>query len=125
MGTQESAPTRVRPSELPLDPQLPTHHPPPLPTMAKAAAPKKRVVKKQKDPNAPKKAQSAYMIFCNENRPIVKEENPDASFGEMGKLLGARWKELSDEGKKPYNDKAEQDKGRYEREKQAYVPDDE
>ena len=60
------------------------------------------------------------MIFCNENRvrghlmvclvsafshsiplqPIVKEENPEASFGEMGKLLGAKWKELDDAGKK-------------------------
>jgi len=75
--------------------------------------------KKAKDPNTPKKAQSAYMIFCNENRPIVKEENPDAKFGEMGKLLGAKWKELSEEGKKPYNDKAELDKVRYEKEKAA------
>lgn len=33
-------------------------------------------------------------------QPIVKEENPEASFGEMGKLLGAKWKELADEGRK-------------------------
>jgi len=26
----------------------------------------------------------------------MKEENPDASFGELGKLLGAAWKELDE-----------------------------
>ena len=30
----------------------------------------------------------------------VKEENPNATFGEMGKLLGARWKEMDDNAKK-------------------------
>lgn len=29
----------------------------------------------------------------------VKEENPNATFGEMGKLLGARWKEMDDNAK--------------------------
>jgi len=78
--------------------------------------------KKEKDPNAPKRNQSAYMIFCSENRPIVKEENPDAGFGDMGKLLGAKWKELDASGKKPYEDKAAADKERYEREKEGYTP---
>lgn len=32
-------------------------------------------------------------------QPVVKEENPTATFGEMGKLLGARWKELSEDDK--------------------------
>ncbi|CAD6587219.1 MAG: Non-histone chromosomal protein 6 [Cyphobasidiales sp. Tagirdzhanova-0007] len=53
-------------------------------------------------------------------QPIVKEENPEASFGEMGKLLGAKWKELDDAGKKPYSDKAEEDKKRYEKEQGSY-----
>lgn len=76
--------------------------------------------KKEKDPNAPKKNQSGYMIFCSENRAVVKEENPDATFGELGKLLGQKWKELDEAAKKPYADKAETDKKRYEREKAAY-----
>lgn len=90
--------------------------------MAKAAASgAKRVTKKtKKDPDAPKKAQSAYMLFCNEQRPVVKEENPTATFGEMGKLLGARWKELSEDDKAPYSQKAEQDKQRYAQENTAY-----
>lgn len=39
---------------------------------------------------------SAYMFFSQEERPRMKEENPDASFGELGKLLGAAWKELDE-----------------------------
>ncbi|KAK9893524.1 hypothetical protein P389DRAFT_198779 [Cystobasidium minutum MCA 4210] len=81
--------------------------------MAKAA--------KGSKPNAPKRALSAYMIFSNEQRQTVKEENPDATFGEMGKLLGARWKEMDDNAKKPYVAKAEVEKQRYEREKAAYA----
>lgn len=56
--------------------------------------------KAKKDPKAPKRALSAYMFFSQDWRERVKAENPDAGFGEIGKLLGARWKELSDEEKK-------------------------
>lgn len=89
--------------------------------MAKAAKATKRGGKPKKDPNAPKRALSAYMIFSNEQRSTVKEENPTASFGEMGKLLGARWKEMDENAKRPYSEKAEKEKERYEREKAAYA----
>ena len=45
---------------------------------------------------------SGYMLFCKEQRPIVKEENPDMTFGELGKELGKRWKALSDADKEGY-----------------------
>ena len=34
-----------------------------------------------KDPNAPKRALSAYMFFSQDWRERVKAENPDAGFG--------------------------------------------
>jgi hypothetical protein len=40
------------------------------------------------------------MFFVQDYRERIKEENPDASFGEVGKLLGAKWKEMSDTEKK-------------------------
>jgi hypothetical protein len=76
--------------------------------------------KKKKDPNAPKKPLSAYMFFSSENRPTVKEENPQLSFGDLGKELGRRWKEMTASDKKPYEEMALRDKGRYEKEKGAY-----
>ena len=85
---------------------------------------------KKKDPNAPKRALSAYMFFSQDWRERIKTENPGAGFGmsslspsallfsscsprslrtcadkklsssgEVGKLLGAKWKEMDEEEK--------------------------
>jgi hypothetical protein len=37
--------------------------------------------KGKKDPNAPKRALSAYMFFSQDWRERIKAENPDAGFG--------------------------------------------
>ncbi|TBU38850.1 high mobility group box domain-containing protein [Dichomitus squalens] len=60
------------------------------------------------------------MFFSQDWRERIKAENPDAGFGEIGKLLGAKWKELDDEEKKPYLDQAAADKARAEQEKNDY-----
>lgn len=78
------------------------------------------------------------MFFANEQRENVREENPGISFGEfppraswrdisfntttgqVGKILGERWKALNDKQRAPYEAKAAADKKRYEDEKQAY-----
>ncbi|KAK1769481.1 Non-histone chromosomal protein 6 [Phialemonium atrogriseum] len=77
----------------------------------------------KKDPNAPKRGLSAYMFFANEQRDNVREENPGVSFGQVGKILGERWKALSEKQRAPYEAKAATDKKRYEDEKQAYNAD--
>ncbi|CCE86454.1 Piso0_004944 [Millerozyma farinosa CBS 7064] len=82
---------------------------------------KKRASRKKKDPDAPKRSLSAYMFFANENRDIVRAENPGISFGQVGKLLGEKWKAMSSEDKTPYETKAEADKKRYEKEKAEYA----
>ncbi|KAH9834467.1 high mobility group box domain-containing protein [Rhodofomes roseus] len=84
---------------------------------ADAKAPKSKA---KKDKNAPKRALSAYMFFSQDWRERVKAENPDASFGEIGKLLGAKWKELDESEKKPYIEQAARDKARAEQEKADY-----
>ncbi|KAI8885347.1 HMG box protein, partial [Backusella circina FSU 941] len=88
--------------------------------MPKESAKPARVEKKKrdkKDPNAPKRGLSAYMFFSQANREKIKQENPDATFGQLGKILGEKWKAMSEDDKKPYNDKAKADKERYEKEK--------
>jgi len=77
--------------------------------------------KKKKDPNAPKRGLSAYMFFANDNRDKVREDNPGIKFGEVGKILGEKWKELTDKEKGPYEAKAAADKKRYEKEKADYA----
>eukprot|EP00594_Rhizosolenia_setigera_P016562 CAMPEP_0178967564 /NCGR_PEP_ID=MMETSP0789-20121207/17677_1 /TAXON_ID=3005 /ORGANISM="Rhizosolenia setigera, Strain CCMP 1694" /LENGTH=103 /DNA_ID=CAMNT_0020653213 /DNA_START=373 /DNA_END=683 /DNA_ORIENTATION=+ len=48
--------------------------------------PKKRGKgKKKKDPAKPKRNMSAFFIYSNANRARIKEENPDAGFGDIVK----------------------------------------
>jgi|LakMenEpi03Aug12_release.lakeMendotaPanAssembly.Ray.scaffolds.fasta_scaffold279676_2 hypothetical protein len=56
-------------------------------------------VKKEKDPNAPKKEPNNYMNWCNANRAEYKSKNPEAKPTELTKLMGAAWRELSDDEK--------------------------
>lgn len=77
------------------------------------------------------------MFFANEQRENVRDENPGISFGksafciciimlpntllgQVGKILGERWKALNDKQRGPYESKAAADKKRYEDEKLAY-----
>ncbi|KAI6143111.1 hypothetical protein BKA82DRAFT_4017843 [Pisolithus tinctorius] len=94
--------------------------------MPKEAKPKRKAAEKgeakakgskSKAKGGPKRALSAYMFFSQDWRERIKTENPDAGFGEVGKLLGAKWKELSDDERKPYVEMAAKDKARAEEEK--------
>lgn len=44
---------------------------------------KKKRGKKSKDPNKPKRNQSAFFLYSNANRARIKQENPDIAFGEV------------------------------------------
>ncbi|KAL3792936.1 hypothetical protein ACHAW5_006843 [Stephanodiscus triporus] len=90
------------------------------PPEKKKAAVANKKTKKKKDPNAPKSAKSAFMFFSGAKRSEIKEAHPEASFGEMGKLVGAAWKELSDGDKAEWEEKAKQDKVRYKKEMENY-----
>ena len=61
------------------------------------------------------------MYFSKEQRPIIKEQNPNATFGELGKGVGERWRALGELQKRPYEDMAAHDKERYRHEKIEYA----
>merc|ERR1711916_376216 len=75
--------------------------------------------RKAKDPNAPKRPLSSYMLFCQEKREEVKSKNKDAKATEISKILGEMWSKVSDSEKKN-QDMQEKAKARYEKEKEAY-----
>ena len=58
----------------------------------------------------PKKARTAYMIFSEYIRPQILEEFPGIQAKEVMKLQGPKWKELSAEDKKIWEDKAKEEK---------------
>jgi hypothetical protein len=86
---------------VPLRAQFVAHHITLVPvvlTLVRFQAP---AAKKEKS-DKPKRAPSAYIIFCTEKRTEIKEANPEATFGELGKLLGQAWAGLSDKDKAPF-----------------------
>ncbi|HBS53639.1 MAG TPA: hypothetical protein DD806_06540 [Flavobacterium sp.] len=82
--------------------------------------PKGKGKKEKKDPLAPKKGMSSYMFFFKENREKIKSQNPDAEFGEIGKLIGAAWKSLDEDQKAVYEEMSQQDKKRYKNDMAEY-----
>lgn len=66
----------------------------------------KKAAKKPKDVNAPKKPPTAYFLFTNKVRAAVTAANPDMKITEIAKVLGQKWKEISEEEKKEYQDEA-------------------
>ena len=81
--------------------------------------------KAQKDPNAPKRPHTGYIIFCTEKRDDVKKANPDLSATQITSKLAATWKVLPNSTKQLYLDKAAADKGRYKQELSTYAPPEE
>ena len=61
-----------------------------LPT-PKTAKPKKQL-KKQKDPEAPRRPLSPYMLFVKEERPkVVADMGSTVTIGEVEKEMGRMW----------------------------------
>ncbi|KAE8752921.1 hypothetical protein FOCC_FOCC000266 [Frankliniella occidentalis] len=58
--------------------------------------PTKRRQKKEKDDNRPKRPQTAFMLWLNETRKSIVEDNPGIKVTEVAKKGGELWKELKD-----------------------------
>ncbi|GAA5817236.1 hypothetical protein MFLAVUS_010779 [Mucor flavus] len=76
--------------------------------------------KKRRDPNAPKLPTSNFFLFTNSIREEVEKAHPDSTFAEKSKIYGARWQKLSDEERKPFNEKAKEERGKYNEEMVIY-----
>lgn len=69
----------------------------------------------------PKKNLSAFMFFRKEKTKEYQENNPKINKqSELAKIMGADWKEMSDEDKLPYKKMEEEDKKRYAEELKLY-----
>lgn len=78
--------------------------------------------KHSRDPNAPKKNMSAYLMYQNTMRESFRTENPGMTFGQLSKFTSAMYKSLTPEEKARWDEAARQDKARYETEISTYVP---
>jgi len=83
---------------------------------------KKRVPKekKPKDKDAPKRPASAYLLYQNDIRKVIKEQNPSISNQELLQIIAKTWALLDPEKRKPYIAQHEKLKGVYDIAKEIY-----
>ncbi|KAM4728453.1 TOX high mobility group box family member 4 [Anableps anableps] len=89
-----------------------------LVSAAEAAGGKKG--RKKKDPNEPQKPVSAYALFFRDTQSAIKGQNPNASFGEVSKIVASMWDSLADDQKQVYKKKTEAAKKEYLKALAAY-----
>mmetsp|Transcript_19312 Transcript_19312/g.28154 ORF Transcript_19312/g.28154 Transcript_19312/m.28154 type:complete len:195 (-) Transcript_19312:28-612(-) len=80
--------------------------------------------KKKRDPLLPKRNMSAYFIYSQDVRSTVREESPEATFGMIAKLISAKFKQLTPDERETYDDRAAEDKARYQREMAIFKGED-
>lgn len=73
----------------------------------------KKTSKKRRDPNEPQKPVSAYALFFRDTQAVIKGNNPNASFGEVSKIVASMWDQLDPDSKVSYKKRTEQAKREY------------
>lgn len=76
--------------------------------------------KAPKDPNAPKRPLSSYMLWAGEVRNKIKEENPEYSITDIAKMLGKMWSNVGDDERQTYKKKADDMKAKYQKRLSKY-----
>lgn len=76
--------------------------------------------KRKKDPNAPKRPQTAFFLFCADHREALRQQFPDLRIGEIAKKLGEKWAQCDGEKRAKYEGIANDQKETYKRQMEAY-----
>ncbi|KAI9291321.1 hypothetical protein K502DRAFT_297122, partial [Neoconidiobolus thromboides FSU 785] len=76
--------------------------------------------KRDRNSDAPKHPMSAFLFYLVEKRSEVAEKHSGNPIGPISRIISQRWNKLSDEEKKPWVMKAEEDKRRYATELKAF-----
>ncbi|KGB79426.2 nonhistone protein 6 [Cryptococcus deuterogattii R265] len=85
---------------------------------------RKKKEKKIRDPNAPKRPPSAYILFQNEVRDDIRTSNPGMPYKDVLQIISQRWKELPDSEKKIFEDAYAAAHNNFRAEEEAYAKKD-
>ncbi|XP_067303738.1 TOX high mobility group box family member 4b isoform X2 [Pseudorasbora parva] len=110
----------VSPGVIALSPSLPDQ-----PAVPASSTPTRKGVggkkgRKKKDPNEPQKPVSAYALFFRDTQAAIKGQNPNATFGEVSKIVASMWDSLGEEQKQVYKRKTEAARKEYLKALAAY-----
>ncbi|GAV02645.1 hypothetical protein RvY_13184 [Ramazzottius varieornatus] len=75
----------------------------------------------QKDPNAPTRPLSAYLLFLLDKQEEIRKDNSEITgVADVTRMVGAAWREITPETKKKYEKKAAIEKEKYHQEMAEY-----
>merc|ERR1711964_831963 len=80
----------------------------------------KKLGKKPKDKNQPKRPMSAYFLFSNDMRPKVQDELDTKEFGPVAKKISKAWANLDERSKAKYDAKNQKAKAKYAKDLAKY-----
>ncbi|WVN90223.1 uncharacterized protein L203_105459 [Cryptococcus depauperatus CBS 7841] len=89
-------------------------------TLAAVKKERKKKEKKAKDPNAPKRPPSAYILFQNEVREEIRRSNPGMVYKDILGIISQKWKDLPDPQKKIYEEAYAEAHNTFRIEEEAY-----
>ena len=76
--------------------------------------------RRSKDPDQPKRALTAYLFFCKEERRLLSRAELSLPLGDVTKEIAKRWRQIPPERRRHFEQLAAIDKQRYEDEKEAF-----
>ena len=81
-------------------------------------------IKQRRDPKKPTRPKSSYLYYCDEHRKDIMDTKRAVGekiiIGDISKILGKNWHDLSINDKVVYKNLADKDKNRYNDEMQEY-----
>ena len=81
-------------------------------------------LKQRRDPKKPSRPKSSYLFYCGSVRAALmdkmREGGKNVKISEISKILGAQWKALSEDDRKPFEKAAQKDRNRYVDGMQSY-----
>ncbi|XP_012784253.1 high mobility group protein B4 [Ochotona princeps] len=80
----------------------------------------KRKKRRKRDPQAPRRPPSSFVLFCQDHYAQLKRENPNWSVVQVAKATGKMWAAASDKDKQPYEDRAAYLRAKYFEELEDY-----
>nr|XP_019585703.1 PREDICTED: high mobility group protein B4 [Rhinolophus sinicus] len=80
----------------------------------------KRKKRRKRDPQAPKRPPSSFLLFCQDHYTQLKRENPNWSVVQVAKASGKMWCAKPDIEKQPYEQRAALLRAKYHEELKVY-----
>ncbi|XP_011761639.1 high mobility group protein B4 [Macaca nemestrina] len=80
----------------------------------------KRKKRRKRDPQAPRRPPSSFLLFCQDHYAQLKRENPSWSVVQVAKATGKMWSATTDLEKHPYEQRAALLRAKYFEELELY-----